>query len=133
VAKTVQRVKERIIMQSAEVEDKGSESEVNGKGDESDDDGIVQSGKSSHTLSLNTVVRSLSYLLFYFSYKESLKNVLLIFVKMYGGIRCIQGMNKILTPLFFVFQSDPDDKIDVWSKRLFVPKVLSALHSTADS
>jgi len=133
VAKTVQRVKERIIMQSAEVEDKGSESEVDGKGDESDDDGTVQSGKSSHTLSLNTVVRSLSYLLFYFSYKESLKNVLLIFVKMYGGIRCIQGMNKILTPLFFVFQSDPDDKINVWSKRLFVPKVLSALHSTADS
>jgi len=66
-------------------------------------------------------------------YKESLKNVLLIFVKMNGGIRCIQGMNKILTPLFFVFQSDLDDKINVWSKRLFVPKVLSALHSTADS
>jgi len=110
VAKTVQRVKERIIMQSAEVEDKGSESEVNGKGDESDDDGIVQSGKSSHTLSLNTVVRSLSYLLFYFSYKESLKNVLLISVKMNGGIRCIQGMNKILTPLFFVC-----------SKRMFLP------------
>ena len=52
---------------------------------------------------------------------------------MNGGIRCIQGMNKILTPLFFVFQSDLDDKINVWSKRLFVPKVLSALHSTADS
>ena len=52
---------------------------------------------------------------------------------MNGGIICIQGMNKILTPLFFVFHSDPDDKIDVWSKRLFVPKVLSALHSTADS
>ena len=120
-------------MQSAEVEDKGSESEVDGKGDESDDDGTVQSGKSSHTLSFNTVVLSLSYLLFYFSYKESLKNVLLIFVKMNGGIRCVQGMNKILTPLFFVFQSDPYDKIDVWSKRLFVPKVLSALHSTVDS
>ncbi|CAD6271089.1 unnamed protein product [Miscanthus lutarioriparius] len=43
VAKTVQRVRERIIMQSAEVEDKGSESEVDGKGDESDDDGTVQS------------------------------------------------------------------------------------------
>ena len=100
----------------SEVEDKGSESEVDGKGDESDDDGIVQSGKSSHTLSLNTVVRSLSHLPFYFSYKESLKNVLLIFVMMNGGIRCIQGMNKILTPLFFVFHSDPDDKIDVWSK-----------------
>jgi hypothetical protein len=39
----------------------------------SEDDGIVQSGKSSHTLSLNSVVRSLSHLLFYLSYKESLR------------------------------------------------------------
>jgi len=65
--------------------------------------------------------------------QESLKNVLLIFAKLNAGIRYVQGMNEILAPLFFVFQSDLDDKNDVWSKRLFVPKVLSALHSTADS
>ena len=58
---------------------------------------------------------------FYYSYQESLKNVLLIFAKLNAGIRYVQGMNEILAPLFFVFQSDLDDKNDVWSKRLFLP------------
>jgi len=53
--------------------------------------------------------------------QESLKNVLLIFAKLNAGIRYVQGMNEILAPLFFVFQSDLDDKNDVWSKRLFLP------------
>ena len=53
--------------------------------------------------------------------QESLKNLLLIFAKLNAGIRYVQGMNEILAPLFFVFQSDLDDKNDVWSKRLFLP------------
>jgi len=53
--------------------------------------------------------------------QESLKKLLLIFAKLNAGIRYVQGMNEILAPLFFVFQSDLDDKNDVWSKRLFLP------------
>jgi hypothetical protein len=73
-------------------------------------------------LNTNSVVRSLSDLFYYYySYQESLKNVLLIFAKLNAGIRYVQGMNEILAPLFFVFRSDPDDKNAVWSKRLFLP------------
>jgi TBC1 domain family member 13 len=74
-----------------------------------------------HALWVQTVLSGpcLIFYLFYYSYQESLKNVLLIFAKLNAGIRYVQGMNEVLAPLFFVFRSDPDDKNAVWSKRLF--------------
>jgi hypothetical protein len=43
-----------------------------------------------------------------FCFQESLKRILTIFAKLNPGIRYEQGMNEVLTPLFYVFKNDPN-------------------------
>jgi hypothetical protein len=41
--------------------------------------------------------------------QEALKRILLIFAKLNPGIRYVQGMNEVVSPLFYVFKTDPDE------------------------
>ncbi|KAE8655026.1 hypothetical protein F3Y22_tig00117034pilonHSYRG00503 [Hibiscus syriacus] len=38
--------------------------------------------------------------------QDALKDILIVFAKLNPGIRYVQGMNKILAPLFYVFRND---------------------------
>lgn len=37
-----------------------------------------------------------------------MRRILIIFAKLNPGIRYVQGMNEVLAPLYYVFNTDPD-------------------------
>lgn len=43
-------------------------------------------------------------------FQEALRNILIVFAKLNPGIRCVQGMNEMLAPIFYVFRSDPNEE-----------------------